>query len=75
MPVQVGNFVKWFDQDIRLNILKFGNIPPVQIFSWTYGCNEGGSCNTFGKGESHREGILVWKIFCLHVAPKIKAKF
>ena len=29
--IQAGNFVKWFDQDTRLNVLKIGNIPPVEI--------------------------------------------
>ena len=31
MSVQSGNFVKSLDQDTRLNILKIGNIPPVEI--------------------------------------------
>ena len=31
VSVQVGNFVKLFNQDIRLNILNIGNVPPVEI--------------------------------------------
>ena len=31
MSVQAGNFVKSFDQDTRLNILKIDNISPVEI--------------------------------------------
>ena len=31
MSVHAGNFVKSFNQDTRLNILKTGNIPPVEI--------------------------------------------
>ena len=31
LSVQAGKLVKPFDQDTKLNILKMGNIPPVQI--------------------------------------------
>ena len=56
VSVQAGKFVKLFHEDTRLNILKIGNIPPVQIspenisnISW---CNDGGSCKILGKVEN-----------------------
>lgn len=71
VSVQAGKFVKLFHEDSRLNILKIGNIPPVQIspenisnISW---CNDGGSCNTLGKVENKLFLLCQEKNSCIFV--------